>query len=471
MKHKKLFQALAIIPLTLSLAAGGCSLLPQEAQDEIHKQLGAIEDEVEKQTEALQSQVDKVVSQVQEVLPNPNQFQPRWDKTCTGSNSAFYGIGNQFGFAFIRPDGTVASEGFLDGVSSEMDTWSDVKQLALQHDGCATFGLLSDGTVSITGELYSESLKKVENWTDVERLYPYGNISWIDSIHGMIGLSKNGELLYPYEPYRPYEPYEPIPALSWSNIQMFDTNSLNFAVTRDGKALFDDTENKHFEHMRTLSDVKKIHEGVDTAYFDYYVLMGNGSIVYPYDFSEFSHLKEDRLKELTEFKESIENWTNINDIYSLYPESLIGIGSDHTVKIAFASSFFAEHFIFTPEKWTDIRQFIGGSYPTRDCFFGIKNDGSVIYAYWDKEDSDLGSILKPIDSWENIIAMDYSQNHFVGLKIDGTVVATGDNSYGQCDVSEWTDIVSIVAGPTYTAGLRSNGEVVYCGRLTSPDED
>ena len=192
MKHKKLFQALAVIPLTLSLAASGCSLLPKEAQDEIHKQLGAIQDEVDQQTEALQSQADKVVSQVQEVLPNPDQFQPRWDKTCTGSNSAFYGIGNQYGFAFIRPDGTVASEGFLDGVSSEMDTWCGVKQLALQYDGCATFGLLSDGTVSVTGELYGESLKKVKNWTDVEQLYPYDNISRLDAIRGMVGLSKMG---------------------------------------------------------------------------------------------------------------------------------------------------------------------------------------------------------------------------------------------------------------------------------------
>lgn len=458
MKHKKLFQALAVIPLTLSLAASGCSLLPKEAQDEIHKQLGAIQDEVDQQTEALQSQADKVVSQVQEVLPNPDQFQPRWDKTCTGSNSAFYGIGNQFGFAFIRPDGTVASEGFLDGVSSEMDTWSDVKQLALQHDGCATFGLLSDGTVSITGELYSESLKKVENWTDVERLYPY-RISRLDAIYGMVGLSKKGELLFPYESE------EEISALSWSNIQMFDTNLLQFAVTRDGKALFDADFEKFDDAKRTkaLPEIKKIF--VLPTDLRYHVLLENGTVKLPYDFSNRTNMDEEWRKELTDFKESIENWTNINDIYTTWPDSLIGIGNDHTVRFA---GYYLDWYVISTSEWTDIQQFIGGR---SDCFFGIKNDGSVVYAYQDKEDSDLGSILKPIDSWENIIAIDYSQNHFVGLKIDGTVVATGDNSYGKCDVSEWTDIISIVAGPTYTAGLRSNGEVVYCGRLTSPDED
>lgn len=28
-------------------------------------------------------------------------------------------------------------------------------------------------------------------------------------------------------------------------------------------------------------------------------------------------------------------------------------------------------------------------------------------------------------------------HHTIGLKSDGTVVAVGDNEYGQCDVSDW----------------------------------
>ena len=53
--------------------------------------------------------------------------------------------------------------------------------------------------------------------------------------------------------------------------------------------------------------------------------------------------------------------------------------------------------------------------------------------------------------------------HTVGLKSDGTVVAVGDNDYGQCDVSEWTDIVAISAGGGYTVGLKSDGTVVAVG--------
>jgi alpha-tubulin suppressor-like RCC1 family protein len=50
------------------------------------------------------------------------------------------------------------------------------------------------------------------------------------------------------------------------------------------------------------------------------------------------------------------------------------------------------------------------------------------------------------------------------LKNDGTVVAVGTNAYGECDVSDWTDIVAISAGENYTIGLRANGTVVAAGK-------
>ena len=53
--------------------------------------------------------------------------------------------------------------------------------------------------------------------------------------------------------------------------------------------------------------------------------------------------------------------------------------------------------------------------------------------------------------------------HTVGLRSDGTVIACGDNSFGQCDVSSWTDIVMIAAGAKHTVGLRSDGTVVAAG--------
>ena len=51
------------------------------------------------------------------------------------------------------------------------------------------------------------------------------------------------------------------------------------------------------------------------------------------------------------------------------------------------------------------------------------------------------------------------RGHTVGLRSDGTVVAAGENNYGQCNVSGWMDIVTVAAGASHTVGLRSDGTV------------
>lgn len=76
--------------------------------------------------------------------------------------------------------------------------------------------------------------------------------------------------------------------------------------------------------------------------------------------------------------------------------------------------------------------------------------------------------------WKNVVNISASgggndehcrgKGHTVGLCEDGTVVAIGDNTYGQCDVSEWTDIVKVAAGDWYTVGLKGNGDIVITGK-------
>ena len=89
--------------------------------------------------------------------------------------------------------------------------------------------------------------------------------------------------------------------------------------------------------------------------------------------------------------------------------------------------------------------------------------------------SQLRQIQHDRDQWTDIKAIAAGgggngtpgSGHTVGLRADGTVVAVGDNSYGQCDVSgeEWKNIVAIAAGDWHTVGLRADGTVVS----TRPD--
>lgn len=70
-------------------------------------------------------------------------------------------------------------------------------------------------------------------------------------------------------------------------------------------------------------------------------------------------------------------------------------------------------------------------------------------------------------NWDKAIAphtISTSESHTVAIKNDGTVVATGSNSSGQCDVSSWTDMIEIHAGPHITVGLTADHTVLTAGQ-------
>ena len=73
-----------------------------------------------------------------------------------------------------------------------------------------------------------------------------------------------------------------------------------------------------------------------------------------------------------------------------------------------------------------------------------------------------------VEGWNNIIAISTGEDHTVGLKKNGTVVATkyiGDpEKYcGQCEVNEWKEIIAISAGAAHTVGLKKDGTVIATG--------
>ncbi|MEA4854734.1 MAG: chromosome condensation regulator [Christensenella sp.] len=69
---------------------------------------------------------------------------------------------------------------------------------------------------------------------------------------------------------------------------------------------------------------------------------------------------------------------------------------------------------------------------------------------------------EPDDNAQGKIAM--GVEFLVAVKGDGTVVAAGNNDYGQCDVEDWRDIKQVAAGSMHTVGLKKDGTVVATGR-------
>jgi hypothetical protein len=88
---------------------------------------------------------------------------------------------------------------------------------------------------------------------------------------------------------------------------------------------------------------------------------------------------------------------------------------------------------------------------------GLRSNGTVI-AVGDNEDGQCN-----VSKWTDIVSITASGSHTVGLHSDGTVVAVGCNAAGQCDVSKWTNIVSISTTSGCTFGLKSDGTVIAVG--------
>lgn len=123
-------------------------------------------------------------------------------------------------------------------------------------------------------------------------------------------------------------------------------------------------------------------------------------------------------------------------------------------------------------QWRDIVKIYGG--------IGLKADGTVLVTTFNGNPPDLD-----VSGWRDIVdiapgSCGYSiptspnssyghyQSYLLGLKADGTVIAIGDNNWGQCDVSGWTDIVAIATGSfagkntlTYPIEPRAIGDATF----------
>lgn len=67
------------------------------------------------------------------------------------------------------------------------------------------------------------------------------------------------------------------------------------------------------------------------------------------------------------------------------------------------------------------------------------------------------------------IAVGY--HHSVFVRDDGTVLAYGDNSFGQTDVGDWKNVVSVAAGAYHTVGLTADGRLLAAGDNTHGQTD
>lgn len=160
---------------------------------------------------------------------------------------------------------------------------------------------------------------------------------------------------------------------------------------------------------------------------------------------------------------NVSGWRGILAVSAGYCHT-VGLKSNGTV-LAVGHNGFGQCKV---SNWQDIVAVSAGSIHT----VGLKSDGTVVAVgcdddsaeyddYDNYDDYDDGQC--EVSDWQDIVAVSAGDYHTVGLKSDGTVVAVGCNDDGQCNVSGWQDIVAISAGNKHTVGLKSDGTVVAVG--------
>ena len=171
-------------------------------------------------------------------------------------------------------------------------------------------------------------------------------------------------------------------------------------------------------------------------------------------------------EDLTEYVEK--EWTDIVEICSGY-YSTVGLKADGTI----VGVHFGHNNVVSPGK-TYTYLYDGLNYLNQDEWkdlvdISVSNDGTIISGV--KKDGTVvihnsGGALADLDEtekWKDIKMLSVSDEHAVGLKSDGTVVATGDNFHNECKVNDWTDVIKVYAENDYTIGLKSDGTLLVTG--------
>ncbi len=102
---------------------------------------------------------------------------------------------------------------------------------------------------------------------------------------------------------------------------------------------------------------------------------------------------------------------------------------------------------------------------TYDYSLALRADGTLVST--DLSTDPWGTIGMPTSN--NFNAISVGANHCLALKTDGTVVAWGDNTYGQCNVPPRNDFIAISAGKEFSVGIVRNPMIHNDDETQSPE--
>ena len=250
---------------------------------------------------------------------------------------------------------------------------------------------------------------------------------------------------------------------NWDNIK-----SLSYAQGRldalDKEGVIRSTKDTDPSYTYVADQLKSYTDlsAISTDY-DNYVLLSKKGNIYTYS-AKYSDV-------LDLFKDDNSTWKDVVDVITGQLR-IAALKTDGTVYVADYNKILnpANDYLYIDiDSWTDI---VAISADTVGSIAGLKSDGTVVISTSNMKGTSSGDAYN-VSGWDDIIAISKSNNTLMGLKRDGTVVATGNNEHQQLEVSGWSDIVAIAAGDWISIGLKSDGTLVIAGEteegVATPD--
>jgi tetratricopeptide (TPR) repeat protein len=149
----------------------------------------------------------------------------------------------------------------------------------------------------------------------------------------------------------------------------------------------------------------------------------------------------------------VAEWTDIVAV-AAGPSYTLGLKSDGTV----VSTDPAHDFL---TDWYNINQISARTGAISLLILGLKSDGTVVH---NPDAADI-SFSRPLN-WQNVVAVDAGETHFIALRADGSVLVEGPSSHTIASVTEWRDAAAVTAGRmALTLGITANGEILLANTI------
>ena len=330
----------------------------------------------------------------------------------------------------VAADGTLENRiGYYE--DKEWGTWSDLVTFGIIGSGQA-IGVQADGT--ILEDYDTENYNSLDEFTELRwaQLVPYG-----DSM-GISGQKRNGTALY-------HGNYGVVDDMNKALLQGNQLASVNIMspdevlyTLEDGRVCVESfREEEIWEQWLPgipKANVRQIEELLSDIY---YCVMKDGTVAIV---DQHKTLDEERTQQLG-------TWKNIKEVCGNF--RIWGLKEDGTVlAYEWEEEVVAE----------DIVDICGNE----TACLGIRKDGTAVVIETMMDDVNG---CTQVSGWDNLVQIEMSDSHTIGLKKDGTVVAVGSNHCGQCDVEEWKDVIFIDVCKQCTIGLTKDGKLLMAGSL------